>query len=241
MIRGLYTAATGMVAEQARQDTVANNLANVNTVGFKRDNLTEISFQEQLIRAYSKGGNTPIGGLGMGVDLNGTYTDYSLGNLIQTDNPTDLAITGDGLLAFERNGQVRYTRAGNLTLNQEQVLVTQNGDPVLGENGPIRLAGSFAVAPDGAIIQNGQVVDRLRLAATAGMVKQGDSYVNGNGAQETPAENVRIVQGALEGSNVNSVREMITMINVTRSYDANQRAIVAQDETLGKAVNELAK
>ncbi len=241
LIRGLYTAATGMIAEQTRQDTVANNLANVNTVGFKRDNVTETSFHELLLNAYSKKGATPIGALGLGVDVDGSYTDYSTGNIVPTDNPTDLAITGDALLAVERNGQVRYTRAGNLTLNQDRTLVTQNGDPVLGQNGPIQLAGSFTVAPDGAIIQNGQEVDRLRLSSTAGMVKQDDFYVSGNAAPAAAGADTRIIQGALEGSNVNPIREMINMITVTRSYDANQKVLLAQDDTLGKAVNDLAK
>ena len=240
MIRGLYTSATGMLAEMARQDVVANNLANVDTAGYKRDNITEVPFKEYLINAYSKGKVSPIGQLGLGVDVISRYSDFGPGPITETNNPTDFAIAGNAFFAVERNGEVAYTRAGNFLVNQDKVLVTQNGDPVLGENGPITINGVFTVSPAGEVMENGQVIDRLRLAATTGMIKQGDSYYTNSGTP-APASDYQVIQGALERSNVNAIREMVQMITVTRSYDANQKVMSAHDDTLGKAVNDLAK
>ncbi len=241
MIRGLYTSATGMLAELARQDVVANNLANADSVGYKRDNLTEVPFSEYLMNAYAKGKATPIGQLGLGVDVISRYSDFGPGAITVTDNPTDFAIEGNAFFAVERNGAVAYTRAGNFLVNQDNVLVTQNGDPVLGENGSITVNGPFTVSPAGEVMENGQVIARLRLAATAGMIKQGDSYYTNSSDTPAPAGDYQVIQGALERSNVNSIREMVQMITVTRSYDANQKVLTAQDDTLGKAVNDLAK
>ncbi len=240
MIRGLYTSATGMLAELARQDVVANNLANVDSVGYKRDNITEVPFREYLINAYAKGKVTPIGQLGLGVDVISRYSDFGPGPITVTDNPTDFAIEGNAFFAVERNGAVVYTRAGNFLVNQDNVLVTQNGDPVLGENGSITINGPFAVSSAGAVMEDGQVIAQLRLAGAAGMIKQGDSYYT-NSDTPAPAGDYQVIQGALERSNVNSIREMVQMITVTRSYDANQKVLTAQDDTLGKAVNDLAK
>lgn len=239
MIRGIYTAATGMVAEQNRQDVVANNLANVNTTGFKADNTTNTTFDTILLNAYNKNGKAPIGSLGLGVQISPNYTDFSAGPIVVTDNPNDLAIEGDALFAVEVNGATRFTRAGHFGVGQDQYLVTSAGHRVLGERGPIQVDADFGVTEDGDVIQGGKVIDRLRLAATSGMVKEGDSLYRSD--QMQPAGKYRIRQGMLEESNVNAVRQMIEMINLTRSYETNQKALTAHDETLGKAVTELTR
>lgn len=240
MLRGIYTAASGMTAEAARQDVVANNLANVDTPGFKRDRMTVVPFQEYLIHSLSKQGIRPVGNLGFGVDTISRYNDFSTGSMLQTGVATDLAIDGDAMFAVSRNGEVRYTRAGHFCVTKDGALATPEGDPVLGVNGPVRVNGSFTVSPDGAIMQGGRVVATLQLASQQGMVKGDDGlYDNPDGV--VAAADFRVNQGALERANVNPIREMIEMINVSRSYETNQRALTAHDETLGRAVNDLAK
>jgi flagellar basal-body rod protein FlgF len=238
--RGMYIAATGMVAEQNRQNVVANNLANVHTTGFKTDNTTNTAFDTMLLNAYNKNGKVPIGTLGLGVQVSPTYTDFSGGSLVVTDNPHDLAIDGDALFAVEVNGAIRFTRAGHFGVDQNRYLVTTAGHRILGEQGPIQVSGAaFQVDEDGAVIQDGKVIDRLQLAATSGMVKEGDSLYRAEQVQ--PPGKYRIKQGMLEESNVNAIRQMIEMINLTRNYEANQKALTAQDETLEKAATELAR
>jgi flagellar basal-body rod protein FlgF len=240
MIRGMYTAATGMVAAQNRQNVVANNLANVHTTGFKADNTSNIAFDTMLLNAYNKKGKVPIGTLGLGVQVSPTYTDFSGGAYVVTDNPHDLAIDGDALFAVEVNGAIRFTRAGHFGVDQNQYLVTAAGHRILGEKGPIRVGGAtFRVAEDGTVLQDGKVIDRLQLAASGGMVKEGDSLYRAGQVQ--PPGKYQIRQGILEESNVNAIRQMIEMINLTRNYEANQKALTAYDETLDKAVTELAR
>jgi flagellar basal-body rod protein FlgF len=239
VIRGMYTATTGMVAEQNRQNVVANNLANANTTGFKADNTTNTTFDTMLLHACNKRGKVPIGSLGLGVQISPAYTDFSSGPLEVTDNPNDLAIEGDALFAVDVNGAIRFTRAGHFGVDQDQYLVTTGGHRVLGEQGPIQVGAGFQVTEAGDVVQDGQVTDRLRLAATQGMVKEGDSLYRSEQVQ--PAGKYRIFQGMLEGSNVNTIRQMLEMINLTRSYEANQKALTAHDETLGRAVTEMTR
>jgi flagellar basal-body rod protein FlgF len=192
-----------------------------------------------LINAYNKNGKVPIGSLGLGVQVSPTYTDFSEGALKATDDPNDLAIDGDALFAVDVNGAIRFTRAGHFRVDQDQYLVTSGGHRVLGERGPIQVNSNFRVNEAGDVMQDGKVVDRLRLAATNGMVKEGESFYRA--AQVQPAGKYQIMQGMLEESNVNTIRQMMEMINLTRSYETNQRALTAHDETLGKAVTELTR
>lgn len=239
MIRGIYTAATGMVAEMNRQNVIANNLANVDTVGFKTDNTVSVPFREMLINAYRKQEVQPIGKLGLGVIATGEYADFSDGVTVETGNDTDLAIQGEALFAVETPNGTRYTRAGNFQLDREGYLVTKDGFRVLGNHGPIQVNGKLSVSSSGEISVNGNRIDQLQMVATTGMTKEGETlYTSANATQ---AAKYQVIQGFLERSNVNSIRQMIEMISVSRSYDTNQKALTAHDETLSKAVNELAK
>lgn len=239
MLRGIYTSTTGMVAEMDRQNIVANNLANVDTVGFKRDNVVQQPFAEIMINAYSKHTLKNIGPLGLGVQAVTEFCDFTNGSIVTTDNPQDLAIEGLGLFAVETNNGVKYTRAGNFIVDKDGYLVTRDGYNVLGQSGPVRVDGNFTVSQEGEIMQEGAIVDRLMIFSETGMKKAGETlYTNDNPQLAT---RFRVIQGSLERSNVNVIREMIQMINVTRSYDTNHRALMAHDETLAKTVNELAR
>lgn len=240
MLRGIYTSCTGMVAEMDRQNVIANNLANVNTVGFKKDNVTTTPFAELFLNAYNKRGISPVGQLGLGVQAVTQYVNFTSGPVQVTGNPADLALEGDGMFAVETPNGLRYQRAGNFVIDKDRYLVTQEGYRVLGENGPILLEeGDFTVTETGDITQASGIVNRLLLFSTNDMAKEGNYFYTNPNAQ--PADNYRITQGALEHSNINTVYEMVQMITATRNYDTNQRALLAHDETLGRAVNDLAK
>ena len=240
MLRGLYTSCSGMVAEIDRQNVIANNLANVNTVGFKKDNVTTVPFAELFLNAYNKRGASPVGKLGLGVQAVTQYVNFTNGPVQVTGNSADVALEGNGLFAVETPSGVKYQRAGNFVIDKDRYLVTHEGNRVLGENGPIQLGeGDFSVSETGEIVQGDAVVNRFQIFSTDGMAKVGDYLYNSPAPQST--DNYRITQGAVEHSNINTVYEMVQMITVTRNYETNQKALMAHDDTLGRAVNDLAK
>lgn len=256
MIRGLYTSASGMLAGIMHTDTLTNNLANVNTAGYKKDTAVSQEFREMLIYRINDGalsgaqfslpaGVTPIGYLGTGAAVDQIYTSHLQGSMRNTGDPLDVAISGEGFFAVNTANGVRYTRNGAFTLNADQELVTSTGDRVLGTRGPIRLNGTKTMVDEaGNVYSDGALVDKLRIVTLADqgvLEKQGDSYFRPAGpVQELPARGI-VQQGFLEGANVNTVSEMVDLINVFRSYEANQKMIQTQDETLGKAVNEVGR
>ncbi len=276
MIRGLYTGASGMMAQQARLDTVSNNLANIDKTGFKKDLTLFKAFPDMLIRRLRESGLgvTPagsydsmpyVGKLGTGVEVNEVYTDFEQGSLQRTENSFDLALEGQGFMAVRTERGDRYTRSGAFTLNQEGILMTHTGYPVLGENGMIRVQqNNFIVNERGEVIANAAiapgelasmanndwsqpvVVDRLRLADfehIRELKKEGDSLwrETESSGPPLPPENLKVVQGFLEKSNVNMIREMVDMIEVQRSYEANQKAVQTHDAELGRLINEVAR
>ncbi len=240
MLRGLYVAAEGMAARQKAQDAIANNLANLNTTGFKADRpVFETVYERQLYRVQGAQ-SQPIGALSAGAILRELYTDFRPGALITTGNPLDLAIDGAGFFAVQTPQGVRYTRNGAFQLNAQGVLTTREGYPVLGANNqPIQIPRTAAIqiGENGAILSNGAQVGQV-LIVQGNLAKDPDGYFVG-AAQ--PVANPRVAVGALEASNVNMVREMVSMIELIRAYETHQKAIHAHDETLGRAINELAK
>lgn len=281
MIRGLFTGASGMIAQMHRLDAIANNLANVDLNGYKRDEAVFKSFPELLIRRMNDDGvysfnmgsvdTSPIvGKLGTGVELNEVYTVFDQGPLKPTGRDLDFALQGKGFFSVGTKDGERYTRNGDFFISPEGYLVTKSGDFVLGENGPIKLKEhNFIIDEDGVVYQNASLagddermvsvtgnpwdsterVDRLKLVhfeQPRYLEKKGDSYWQSTGnsgeAQIVP-ENQRpkVRSGFIEGSNVNSVREMVDMIEVNRIYEANQKLIQSQDSLLGKLINDAAR
>lgn len=240
MLRGLYVAAEGMAARQKAQDAIANNLANLNTTGFKADRpVFETIYERQLYRQQGTQ-SQPIGALSAGAILRELYTDFQPGALASTGNPLDVAIDGAGFFAIQTPQGVRYTRNGAFQLNAQGILTTREGYPVLGVNAqPVQVPrnAEIFIGENGAVLANGAQVGRL-LIVQGNLTKDPDGYFVG-AAQ--PVENTRVVRGALEASNVNMVREMVTMIELIRAYETHQKAIHTHDETLGRAINELAK
>lgn len=247
MIRGLYASATGMLTLMNKQDVIANNLANSNTTGYKRDYMTIASFPEALV--YASEGQTgsshtqaPIGLLGPGVGIGGTGFINSDGSLRQTGGSFDLALSGDGFFAIKTPAGEMYTRNGNFGLDGLGRLVNQDGYLVLGEGGPIKIEGDDVAIDDlGSVQVDGAYVDTLKIRKfnEDGLQKAGSNTFKASSQGETA--DIVVKQGYLEASNVDVVSEMVEMITTVRSFEANQRILKSQDEMLGRAVNDVGR
>ncbi len=252
MIKGLYTAYTGMLNEQHRMDVMTNNLANVTTTGFKKEGTTSQAFSDIL--AYRIKDNSVglqlanrIGVNNPGVKIGEDYVDYTEGSFRITDNTYDLALAGDGFFAIEFTNKAgetstKYTRAGHFTLNREGYLVTEEGDYVLDtRNNRIRIdtLQETAIERDGSIIQDGRTVAQIGVFDFADynyLDRYGETYFEPlPGAEPAPAD-AEIYSGYLEMSNVSSVQEMVNLIAITRQYESNQKVIQTLDTTLEQAV-----
>jgi len=256
MIVGMYSSASGMLAEASRNEAISNNLANVSTTGFKRDTALIRSHPTQLLhrlndQLFSLGGHTAdlapvVGARGEGSIVDAVQPNWSQGTLMQTDNPTDVALEGQGFLMVDTARGRRYTRAGNFALDGRGRLVTQSGDPVLTSTGTQIVVGRrrLEIAGDGGILLDGESAGRLGVVEpddAAMMTKEGESLLAPVPGARFRASGTRVIQGQLERSNVNAVLEMVGMLEALRSYEANQRALVAQDETLNTLITQLGK
>lgn len=247
----LHVAKTGLNAQQQRMSVISNNLANVNTVGFKRD---RANFETLLYQNFRDPGSqtsqnslSPTGlAIGTGVRIVSSEKIYSQGNIINTDNSLDMTIDGSGFFqVLTPSGQIAYTRAGNFTKNAQGQLVTPNGYPLepaitipanatsisIAKDGIV----SVATAGNGAIEQVGQI-EIATFPNTSGLKPTGESFAlatpsSGDPAVAAPGGNGsgKIIQGALESSNVNVVEELVSMIETQRAYEVNSKAIASVD------------
>lgn len=253
MIRGLYNSCSGMMVQMARQDVLANNLANVNTAGFKKDVALCAAFPDMLLQRLGEvkevnGQRTvvpasEIGKLGVGSTISQIATDYSSGLLKMTENKTDFAIKGDGFFTVETPDGLRYTRDGSFTLTPEGRLVTMDGYPVMGLNGYIDTNGSLTVDDKGNIVVDGSDKETFRIVDfddKTKLTKVGSSLFDAGEEKGQVEDNPKLLQCYLESSNVNPVQEMVDLITVVRAYEMSQKMIQAQDDTLSKAVNQIA-
>jgi flagellar basal-body rod protein FlgF len=224
MERGLYIAASGMLAEAQRQSQIANDLANASTPGYKADRSTQRSFGELLLQnTKTKEG---VGALGLGVEIDRVVTDLSPAALRETGEQLDFAIEGEGFFAVRTDQGVRYTRNGQFKVSQQGTLVTALGDEVLGRgNQPIRVNADGRVDPAD-----------IGVFAVQNARKAGDSLLTGNAGGQAEG---RVRQGALEGSGADPARSMVDMIASFRAYEAGQKVIRTIDETLAKAATQV--
>lgn len=256
MLKGLYTAYTGLRNEQYRMDIMSNNLANSSTVGFKKEGSTSQTFDAVLtskLKDTTEAGRMPrrIGYNNPGVKIGEVYNDFTTGSFQITDNPFDLALSDGGFFTIEFKNKAgvtstKYTRAGDFELNKDGFLVTKDGDYVLGANGRIRLDPNeeATVNRDGSITQNGAVVARLRITDFEDydyLVKYGETYFETVEGARTKNPEAEVFSGYLEASNVQVVSEMVDMINITRAYESNQKIMQTYDSTLEVAVNQLGR
>jgi len=220
--RGLYIAASGMLAEQVRQDQIANDLANSSTPGYKADRTSQAGFGELLLSNSATGAN--VGTQGTAVMVSAVETDWTPQAAGETGEPLDFAIVGEGFFAVQTDGGTRYTRNGQFTADAQGRLVTAMGDPVLGRGGR-----PLTVGRDGRVDPRALEIVNLR-----GARKDGDSLVSGTpaGAATGTAR-----AGALEGSGADAARSMIDMISSMRAFEAGQKVIQTIDESLSKATS----
>lgn len=298
MMRGLYTAAAGMLSQQRKHDTITNNIANLNTPGFKQSRAVSRSFPEMLIRLMEgrPGGavTTNYGRLNTGVLAEEALTVNVQGDVRETGNPFDFAIVSDirvDGLAFEggkaitpegervfqpqafftvwdANGQERYTRNGRFSANAQGELVTAEGFRVLGaDRQPIVLLDPATQIPITNITVNkfGQLLDSvngqplrnaagepvrmlisrvnnpIRLIAEGSGLYRLEEGDEGNVVPLADGDNVEVLQGFIEQSNVDPTQSMIDMMTASRMYEANQKVIQAYDKSMEKAVNEIGR
>jgi len=265
--KGIFTALSGAMAQNQRLDTIANNIANTSTTGFKKD--------RQVFREYLTANEKPPdviqvpripasvesffdnqGGDRAYVDPVGSYTDHTQGALTNTGDPMDVAIEGRGFFEVATPAGVRLTRSGHLKIDGEGRIVTRDGHPVLGEGAgqdplqrAIRVTGvrNLNISNSGEVYDGQQLVGRLSIVEPSNidaLQKQGSSLYalkQPYNVQLNRVEDVKIHQGFSELSNVNVVEEMTDMILATRAFETNQKAMKAYDQMVEKLVNEVPK
>ena len=251
MVKGLYTAYTGLVNQQNRLDVVSNNLANAATTAYKKEGLTSQSFDEVMaykVKDASVGTvNQYIGDLNLGVKIGESYRDYSQGSFRETGENFDLALSGDGFFSISFTNKAgetstMYTRDGNFSMTKDGYLVTKDGDFVLGEGGPKQLptdAAKIELDSDGNITADGVLIDKLAITDFEDynyLEQYGENLYRALDTATTKDAAGQVYQGYLEQSNVNVVSEMVEMITISRAFEANQKAMNAADDTLKKAV-----
>jgi len=252
MTLSLYSAATGMDAQQLNLNTIANNLANVNTPGFKK---SKIEFQDLLYQKPRASGSESGGGnivptgveVGNGSRVAAVSKVFTQGELSQTGQNLDMAIQGDGFFQIQRpDGTIGYTRDGAFKLSAAGQVVTSDGMPVLGGFQPIPAGtSSVSIAQDGTVsVQNSTGTQTFRIQVARFANPSGLSSLGGNLYQETAASGTpevgspgeqgygTVMQGYIEGSNVNIVEEMVNLIVAQRAYEINSKSIQTSDEML---------
>ena len=261
MIRGLQISKTGMLTQQRKQENIANNIVNANTTGFKKASSAIASDKDLFLHrlndemrktSFGKTVKTPaVGPLGMGVFLDETLTNFLQGSIYETNIKTDLAIEGNGFFTVEQGGELFLTRDGSFNIDSQGNVVNGQGLYLHGNNGRLTIPqgmvnthGDINFASTGEVSVGGQIIDTLRITEVQNpnsLDKLGDNLFVATGNTVVGGGQQSIIrQGFLEGSNVELANEMVELIATTRAYEANQKAIQAHDETLGKAVNEIA-
>ncbi len=271
MLRGMYGAAAGMIAQQQRQEMLTNNMANANTPGFKADQASLRSFPNMLIQAMGTNGMAPgqahaVGTLTTGVYLQERMPNFRQGDLMETGNNTDISLLQGvmpptesgrpGALFYtvqNENGELRYARNGNFTIDGAGFLTSTEGhyildaagQPIQVDNDEFRMnEAGFVTTADGAAIAQLNVVyadDPMLL------VKEGNGLLRFEGEGDLPtaigngAITYQLQQGFLERSNVDASQTMTEMMSAYRSFEANQRILQAYDQSMEKAVNEIGR
>jgi len=246
MIKGIYAAGSGLMPRMLKLEVIANNLANISTTGFKRDNIFVQIMKDTGVEQAK--GNGDLSGLKVR-----EYTDFSEGSMNQTGNKLDLAIQGSGFFAAETPNGVRYTRNGSFSLSTDGTIVTSQGYPVLGTGGPIQLPniqnltqGEISINESGEVVADGKKIGTLQIAQfpdTSVLKKDGGTYFVADGDSKSSVADGKstvIRQGYLEDSNVNGIEEMVQMIELSRGFESAQKTMISQDGTLDKA-NDVGK
>jgi flagellar basal-body rod protein FlgF len=248
MYYGLYMSAAGAHAQSQKVEVLSNNIANGNTVGFKRElALLEARESEAIERGISRRGTQALEDVGGGVKFNATHTDFSPGTLQLTHVPSDFAIDSPGtFFQVQRGKEQLLTRAGNFHLSEGGQLLTTNNDAVLSTDGaPIQLDATlpWRLVPGGMIEQGGDRIELglVRPKSLPALQKVGDNYFRAppRSAEPVPPEDRQVRSGYLELSAVNPVDEMVELITASRAYEANVRIIQQHDTATNGLISRL--
>ncbi len=258
MVRGLYTAVSGALAAQSAVDTIANNLANVDTTGFKRT-LLQVQAQPQrdVYRSQTDPGRAPagvptvqyVGRLGSGAQVYDTPAIFAQGAIAATGNDLDVALSGPGFFAVRTGaGAVRFTRDGSFDRNAQGLLSASNGDLVLGRGGaPIALpdTGKLTIGRDGTVSANGAAIGQLGIVEfanpTALRPEGASRFADTGTAAPRAAAATSTLQGSLEKSNAEVIGSMVGLIANERWFDANEQVIQTEDTATGLAISTVGR
>jgi flagellar basal-body rod protein FlgF len=244
MSQALFSAASGATYHENRLDILANNLSNINTAGYKQDKL--------VFRIPKEGPQGPERSGGVSLYSPppmpaGTSIDFSQGDLKYTNNPLDLALSGDGFFCIDAPDGTQYTRKGSFAIDRDGVLVTKQGHPVQGDSGTIKISGQdVRIDESGKVYADGEPVGAIKVVSVRdlhNLRKVGDAmFAPAQGAaQEVKAENAVVKQGFIESSNVNGLRAMTEMIDVMRGYESYQKVIQFLDDVTRKSITDVGK
>ena len=267
MHRGLYAAASAMVVQETNLDVVANNLANVDTAGFRRRISANADFSALMdrIEKISEDGETKIttyppftmnwrgkqviGGMALANIYSQSFMDTQPGIIQTTDAPFDVAINGPGFFSvMDGAGNTYYTRQGNFQVDSDGNLVTLDGMTLQGEGCPIALEGasSAEILNNGQVFADGEIVGQITLFTFENptylrQVGRNCLIPNQDSGDPVPVDAVRLVTGALEFSNVSVVEEMVRMIEAHRAYEGASKALMTHDEITGKLITSFGR
>jgi flagellar basal-body rod protein FlgG len=238
MIEGLYRVAAGMSPKMTRMEIMSNNLANIDTTGFKRDRAFMEDLSAAQVRQAADGSSETI---------IKQYIDFNEGGLRQTSNPLDVAIQGRGFFELSTPDGPKYTRSGNFKMSLDGSIVSSQGFEVMGTNGKLQLpdiqrltSGSVQISESGEVTVDKQSVGHIKVVDFKDytqLTKSSDSmFIANPGADisEGPGPHTTVRQGYLEESNVDGLEEMVAMVELNRSFESDQKALQAQDATLGQ-------
>ena len=246
MSYGLYISAAGADTQRRRMEVLSNNLANVDTAGFKRElAIPQARHAEAIEQGLASPGNRSMNDIGGGVRLRETVTDFGMGVLKHTGINSDFAINGEGFFVVDNDGQKMLTRAGNFHFTADGRLRTQSGHPVLADSGsPVEITPSlpWQLLPTGAIEQGGTVIPLaiVKPNSLGDLVKVGETLFSPLApTQDVEVESRRVVSGFIEGSTVSPTTEMMLLIETSRAYEANIKMIQNHDSVIGSLVNRV--
>jgi len=238
LTQAMYAASVGAFNNQQRLDVLANNLANINTPGFKQDKLifrVPVEKEGDSRTDYLQGPSSPM--------PSGARTDFSQGILRHTDNPLDLALDGTGFFCIQTPGGTHYTRNGSFAINEDGVLATKGGHPVMGKGGEIKIDGTDVhVDEEGNVSVDGSEVGTLKVVTISHLdflKKMGNTLfaLDESGVAKEKAEGFKVREGYIETSNVNGIRVMTEMIDISRSYESYQKVIQYLNDATKKSID----
>lgn len=239
MIRGIFSSAAGMITQYKKINVLGNNTSNVNTPGFKQSDVSFATFGDEVARRMDD--NAAIGDIQQYVVLDSEKSDLSQGNFKQTNLSTDLAVEGSGFFEVQDGAGVKYTRAGDFSVDTQGYLALPTGERLVGADGaPLQVGtDNFSVSANGTVSTVNGAVGKINLYTSqnaAQIVRRDDGFFNINGAQQA---NGLLKQGWLENSNTDVVGNVTEMMAATRSFQGCQQAFEVTDQTLDKLVTQV--